>query len=176
MRPLVFLDLDDVLVLGYSPSGGLEAIASIKAGDGDTQPEFWANLVFPEGRASLLALHTEFVPLYVISSSWTNELNREQLQEVFTRTGLEFVAHHLHEQWMTQKNSELERTDEIAAWVFEHGRPGQPVLVLDDLVSGWSLKKSALFRMGHVVLCDAWVGLVADKLAEAQARLRAQYR
>lgn len=173
MRPLIFLDLDDVLVVNQP---GHQAIASIKAGDGDTQPELWANLVFPEGRASLSALHKEFMPLYVISSSWTNELNREQLQKVFTRTGLEFVARHLHERWMTQKNSELERAGEIAAWISEHGQPGQPVLVLDDLASGWSLKKSPLFRKGHVVLCDAWVGLVAEKLAEAQIRLRAQYR
>lgn len=165
--------MDDVLIISQSYSGR-DAIASAIAGDEELKPELWSNLVFTEARENLSMLHNEFLPFYVISSSWTNHLTQEQMASIFRRTGLAFVENNLHEQWTTPKNDDGYRADEIENWIALHRQRGQPLLVLDDLESGWSLQKSNLYKHGYAVLCDAWVGFIAEKLVEAQKKLRAQ--
>jgi len=150
-----------------------QVITTFKMGDIDGWPELWAGLVLPEARENLNLLHQEFAPRYVISSSWTKYLTQEQMVQVFRRTGLDFVADHLHEQWTTPK-IDGSRVDEIEIWLTKYRRPAQPVLVLDDDESGWSLAESHLDRRGCVVLCEPWVGFVEDKLGHAQLLLRAQ--
>jgi len=171
-RPIVFLDMDDVLVTSREYTS-YQVITTFKMGDIDGWPELWAGLVLPEARDSLNTLHRQFAPHYVISSSWSKYLTQEQMVQVFRRTGLDFVADNLHEQWSTPK-IDGSRVDEIESWLAKYRTPAQPVLVLDDDESGWSLAESCLERRGCVVLCEPCVGLVADKLAYAQRLLRAQ--
>lgn len=173
MRPILFLDMDDVLVISQTFTS-YQVITTFKSADLDDSPELWSGLIFPQARDNLAALHKEFFPHYIVSSSWSNYLTRLQMEAVFRRTGLEFVADNMHEQWTTPKSNEWTRLDEIENWISQHGYPAQPMLVIDDLESGRSLRKSSLHLRGLVVLCDAWTGLVADKLLDAQKRLRAQ--
>lgn len=169
-RPLIFLDLDDVLVIDHTDTS-YQVITKFKSEDLDAWPELWSGLIYAEARDNLMTLHNEFLPHYIISSSWSNTLTKQQMQEIFRRTGLDFVADSLHEQqWTTPKSPGWTRLEEIENWISLHGHPGQSMLVIDDLESGWSLQKSSL----RPVLCDAWIGFVAEKLLEAQKRLRAQ--
>lgn len=175
MRPVFFLDMDDVLVV--HPQYTSDQVKRAFKTSALDYPELWAELVFPEARENLQALHEEFCPQYVCSSRWTTFLTREQMQEVFRRTGLAFVADNLHEHWTTPKGTGSARVTEIEDWFWDHRQP-EPmeylVLVLDDHESGWNLHESRMDRQGLVVLCDPAVGFVREKLLDAQRLLRAQ--
>lgn len=173
MRPVIFLDIDDVLAISREYTS-YQVMATFKSGDLDGWPELWSGLFLAEARANLKALHDEFWPQYVVSSSWSTYLTRVQMQEVFRRTGLEFVADNMNKHWTTPKGAGSARTDEIENWITKHGQRANPTLVLDDHESGWGLLESFLDLQGLVVLCDPWVGFNADKLASAQRLLRAQ--
>ena len=172
-RPIIFLDMDDLLVISREYTS-FQVLAIFKLGDLDSWPELWTCLIFAEARANLLALHQEFWPEYVISSSWANYLSLEQMQELLRRTNLEFVADNLHEAWTTPKSDGASRKDEIEGWLREYRESSQPVLVIDDDNSGWSLLDSSFGQQYLVVLCKPWIGFVADKLAEAQRFLQIQ--
>lgn len=173
MQPIIFLDIDDVLAISALHTSD-QVMAAFEVSDLDGCPELWQGLFFSEARANLMELHSEFGPMYVVSSSWSNYLTQEQMRVVFRRSGLEFVADNMHKQWTTAKAEDPSRLDEIASWIEDHGQHGQPVLVLDDSASGWGLRDSFLDDQGIVVLCEPLVGFDTDKLAEAQAQLRAQ--
>jgi hypothetical protein len=172
-RPIIFLDMDDVLVISREYTS-FQVLAIFKLGDLDSWPELWTGLIFAEARANLWTLHQEFWPQYVISSSWANYLSRKQMQELFRRTNLEFIADNLHEGWTTPKSEGASRTDEIEGWLRKYRESSQPLLVIDDDNSGWSLLDSFFGRQDLVVLCKPWIGFVADKLAEAQRLLQIQ--
>ena len=174
MRPIIFLDMDDVLAISREFTS-FQVMSAFKAQDLD-YPELWAGLVSPEARANMRELHAEFEPEYVISSNWSKYLNREQFQEIFRRTGLTFVADNMHREWTTPKGTGSPRITEIEGWLSKYRQPEQAVLILDDHESGWNLHGSHLDEQGCVVLCGVWVGFIADKLVEAQILLRGQMR
>lgn len=130
MRPVIFLDIDDVLAIS-SEYTSYQVVTMFKLGNLDAWPELWQSLVFPEARANLGALHDEFWPQYVISSSWSNYLSEGQMREVFKRSGLAFVADNMQKHWTTPKADGPSRPDEIANWIAKHRQRGQPILVLD---------------------------------------------
>jgi hypothetical protein len=170
LRPIVFIDMDDVLVVSREYTS-YQVITAFKLNAVNGWPELWAGLILPEARANLATLHDEFSPQYVVSSSWANHLGREQICEIFCRTGLKFVAENLHEEWKTPQSQGSSRSMEIEGWIAQH-RQGQPILVLDDQLSGESLAESTLSKQGCVILCEPSKGFVAEKLAEAQKWLR----
>lgn len=176
MAPIVFIDMDDVLVLDARYTS-YQVRECFRLGDMDWA-ELWEGLVDATARANLRALHDEFAPTYVISSSWTKILTRAQLVEVLGRTGLDFVVDNLHEKWGTPKGACGCRVEEIYNWlqmVFPGHLPAAlPLLALDDDESGWTLADSLFDRAGQVVLCEVWKGLTGEKLATAQQLLRAQ--
>ena len=174
MRPTIFLDLDDVMV-GRGIYNSYQVIQLFDLGKTEEWPEFWQGLIHVEARENLKQLHTEFAPFYVISSSWTTHLNREQMTFVFERTGLRFVALNLHDEWTTPKKKHSSRSDEIEEWL-KQNKKGEPILVLDDHHSGWSLLESELYRQGRVILCDIDGCFVADRLKEARQVLQARFR
>lgn len=173
MRPVIFLDIDDVLAISREYTSH-QVMTALESRDLDARPELWAGLICAEARANLGALHSEFWPQYVISSSWSNFLTREQMQLIFRRTGLDFVANNLHRRWTTPKGMGPSRTDEIESWIARHGQRRQPMLVLDDYDSGRSLRASSLDHKGIVILCEPRVGFIAEQLVGAQRLLRAQ--
>ena len=175
MRPIIFLDIDDVLAVSRQYTS-FQVIETFKSNNLDGWPELWSGLISVEARDNLVALHAEFLPRYVVSSSWSNYLSREQFGEIFRRTKLRFVDDNLHEHWTTPKRESSTRLAEIENWVSMYGQPMQPILVLDDNESGWSLRASSLDQRRLVVFCEPWVGFIDERLLDAQQRLRAQMR
>lgn len=172
MRPLVFLDLDDVLCLSdVHHSGQLLKIVQGKIPD---YPELWKNLVDAGAAANLRLLNDEFNPWFVISSSWATYLSREQMCKALTRTELQFVIDNLHSEWATPRALSSSRRDEIEWWLDAHRESGQPFLVIDDTNSGYTLIRSQLAYDGHVVLCKRGFGLTRKRFKEARQRLRRQ--
>lgn len=175
-RPLVFLDIDDVLRL-HPTLNARQALAAI-LGDQSTDPQYvWQNIFHAAASENLRLLDLEFSPLYVISSSWTGRLNRDQICETFTRTGLQFVANNLHERWCTLRWAESSRFAEIHAWLDANWLHSHklallpPFVILDDVRSGASLIGSHLHHM--TVLCNEAGGFMFPQLRTAQHILRA---
>lgn len=171
-RALVFLDFDDVISITPAFKGST-VVRAFQKNELDSTPDLWVKIFDCVLCTNLRALHDEFGPRYVISSSWAAFLDRDQVAELLNRTGLDFVAAHLHDDWCTPRSPGSERADEIAGWLAAHnGEAGLAFVVLDDLVSGKSLKGSHL--EANAVLCDAWRGFTYPKLRTAQKILRAQ--
>jgi hypothetical protein len=172
VKPLVFLDLDDVLCISdVHHSGQLLKIFEQKIPD---YPALWENLVDPRAAENLRLLNDEFVPLYVISSSWATYLSREQMCDALTRLQLQFVVDNLHTEWATPRALSSSRRDEIEGWLEAHRETGQPFLVIDDTSSGYTLIRSQLAYDGHVVLCKSKFGFTRKRYKEARQRLRRQ--
>lgn len=172
MRPIVFADLDDVIAL-HKEHNSFQVLAAFKHAALDSVPTLWKFLFDASACKNLRTLHEEFVPEYVISSSWTSFLDREQICEVLRRTGLQFVVENLHHDWRTPRKEVSYRLTEIDEWLDTHalGTP-LPYVILDDHISGQSLPGSHLEE--RAVLCDAWVGFTHPKLRSAQKILRDQ--
>lgn len=172
MRPVVICDFDDVLAF-HQEHNSFKVLAAFKAAALDDVPSLWKYLFDSSACKNLHTLHDEFVPEYVISSSWASFLDRAQICEVLRRTGLEFVAENLHHDWCTQREEGSYRLTEIDGWLDLHalGTP-LPYVILDDHISGQSLPGSHL--EARAVLCDAWVGFTHPKLRSAQKILRGQ--
>lgn len=172
MRPVVFLDLDDVLCVSKEYNS-FQVMMCFRENQLDW-PELWAGLVDPHAARNLRLLHDDFEPQYVVSSSWSTYLDQTQMGEVFARTQLHFVQQNLHDQWTTPRASSWSRREEIEAWLEKFHTPSQPFLVLDDMESGWTLAQSPLMSQGHVVLCEAYQGFTVEALQKAGQLLRQQ--
>ena len=174
MRPVVILDLDDVVAI-HREHNSFQVLAAFKHAALDDVPSLWKYLFDASACKNLRTLHDEFAPEYAMSSSWTSFLDREQICEVMRRTGLTFIAENLHQDWCTPREEDSYRLTEIGKWLEMHalGTP-RPYVILDDLMSGQSLQGSHLEE--RAVLCDAWVGFTHPKLRSAQKILRGQLR
>lgn len=171
-RTIVFLDFDDVISVSDYYKGSAVVLA-FRKNDLDYNPDLWSKIFDSILCANLRTLHDEFEPRYVISSSWASLLERDQIVELFKRTGLQFVASNLHEEWRTPRTPETERVEEIARWLAAHNAAAPAAFViLDDFLSGKSLQRSPL--EANAVLCDAWKGFKYPKLRTAQKILRTQ--
>lgn len=172
MRPIVFLDFDDVLAV-HREHDSRQVEFAFKNNILDDVPELWQWLFHYSARTNLQALHNEFEPQYVVSSSWTLFLDRSQIVEVLLRTGLGFVAENVRTEWRTKREPGSYRLTEIEAWLDAHNLIEQrPFVILDDELSGQSIPGSHLEE--HAVLCDAWIGFTHPKLKSAQQILRGQ--
>jgi hypothetical protein len=115
-QPIIFIDMDDVLVVSREFTS-YQVIIAFKLNQADNWPEPWQGLVLPEARPNLAALYEEFSPKYVVSPSWSKHLGQDQMSEVFRRNGLGFVADNLHEQWDTRKSDVSTRREGAEARV-----------------------------------------------------------
>ncbi|MCX7292758.1 HAD domain-containing protein [Janthinobacterium sp.] len=172
MKPLVFLDFDDVIAIQPDYTSGV-VLAALRSGKPHLATELWANVFHQELRANLARLHHEFEPIYVISSSWATYMSRDEIQEALIRGGLGFVAASLHSRWRSATEVGSFRVTDIVAWLRENGSP-RPLayVIIDDLSSGRTLVDSVLEP--HTVLCDEWVGFTGIQLERARAILLAQ--
>ena len=163
MRPVVFLDIDDVIATGDVWTSSW-VIRSFRPGGRPFEETEWRTVFSDEACQHLSSLHDQVFPLYVISSSWSNYLTRDDIQLVFEKTGLSFVGSHLHEDWTTPKISSLDRCAEISAWLADHPEVTNFV-VLDDENSGHTLRDSDLHR--RTVFCTTGVGFDNEKFVDA---------
>lgn len=172
MNPTVFLDFDDVLAV-HKVHNDYRVLEAFDCGELDTASELWSNVFNAGARKNLLALHEEFEPSYVISSTWASYLNRDQIREVLSRTGLQFVSENLNEDWRTPRDSVSGRLSEIEAWLEQHvPEANHAYVIIDDHMSGWALSGSWL--EDRTVFCDAWVGFTYPKLRTARKILQKQ--
>jgi hypothetical protein len=169
---LVFLDIDDVLCLS-SPYGGYAAIDAL-AGTHAEPDAVFRELFAARAREVLLRAHEEMdsemsgALRYVISSTWREHFDRDGIETVFRRSGLEAIADRLHEGdlWRTPISVHRgQRADEIGEWLrLHHG--GEPFVIVDDTFSGTSLYASVLGPShpltDRIVLCQEGVGLLAE--------------
>lgn len=177
-RPIIFLDIDDVLCV-YNTFNSRDVLAALSGDSTVNAEEVLAEVFHPVACYYLRELHDEFKPLYVISSSWTLHLDREQLCKTFLRTGLDFVAHNLHSKWRTVRTEGGNRRSEIEGWLEDWlqaptlvMRP--PVLIIDDLRSGLTLFASPLASV--TVFCADGVGFTFRELRDARGVLRNQLK
>ena len=172
MRPIAFLDFDDVLAVNREHDSRRVEFA-FKNDSLDDVPELWQLVFHYLARTNLHTLHEEFAPEYVISSSWTLFLDRSQIVEVLHRTGLAFVAENIHPNWRTPREPDSYRLTELESWIDQHNLvAGRPFIILDDELSGQSIPGSHLEDLA--VLCDAGIGFTYPKLTEAQQILHRQ--
>ena len=163
---ILFLDIDDVLCMNRS-YGGFDVIDAVHQRH-DAPEKVFAEVFDKAACAALETVHQamEGRLRYVVSSTWREHLDREQLVQVFLKGGLGFVASALHDAWCTPHQSHRGlRVDEIAAWL-DRFYQGQPFAIVDDLYSGSSLEP-ALANRSHpfhhrVVLCEEGIGLLHE--------------
>nr|WP_315475452.1 hypothetical protein [uncultured Undibacterium sp.] len=105
MKPIVFLDIDDVVAIDTNYSGS--AVAAKLKSKRKIEDEFWSSVFLSSAVSNLSLLHGDFFPRYVISSSWTNYLNRDQVAFAFNSAGLDFIAKNLHREWRSPKTEFL---------------------------------------------------------------------
>ena len=176
-QTVVFLDFDDVICLAApDKAGGYDAIHALDDVNSGRVPmehykTIWDNLFDKAAVANLTALHTEFNPVYVLSTSWTGFLNQSDLSQILLQCGLAFVVHSLHEDWETKKTSRSTRADQIAAWLISH-RDVKSWVALDDEHSGDGFDESH----GRLVMCEVGKGFTGEQLQKAQAILRGDFK
>ena len=177
-RPLIFLDLDDVVALnktvgGYDAAlalGNLDSKESLEA-----SAELWSELMDQEAVAYLAQIHEEFRPHYVLSTSWAWVMHDEALREVLHRSGLKFISDNLHPDMTTPKGPRPGiRWHEIAAWLHLHPQFADRWVVLDDELSGTGLEdaKQVVATKPFVVLCKANVGITQSEYEQVRAALQ----
>ena len=112
MKPIIFLDIDDVIALDPECSG--KDVARVFASDlNGVESEFWMRMFSTQARDNLASLHKLFRPQYVISSSWCNYVSLEQMRFVFLKTGFDFIERNLHEKWRTPRLENFGRLAEV---------------------------------------------------------------
>ncbi len=174
VRPLLFLDLDDVLCLN-NPYGAYHLDKSPRP------PDLWDRLFAEEPKKVLTKVHQAFANdgvRYVLSTSWRSHFSRAEFVEIFERTGLRFVAENLEvdERWRTPiPESGSDRFQDIDDWLSLHHQ-GEPFAVLDDYYSGWSLREAMIDPRhpiaSRVLLCKEGVGLLPEHLKKIIEILR----
>lgn len=101
--PLLFLELEGVLVLGGSRKRELvaDAVSSITRGASNWRDHqgTWENLFAAEPVRQLKALHDQFQLRYCLTTNWTGLLDKAGTLNVLRLSGLGFVASHLHARW-----------------------------------------------------------------------------
>ncbi|WP_375341637.1 HAD domain-containing protein [Massilia phyllosphaerae] len=174
MRPVVFLDFDDVLAF-HPVHNGYRVLDAFANGTTDALPELWHEVFNAAARRNLQTLDFEYQPHYVISSSWASHLGRNQINEVLMRTGLEFVNSNLSEHWCTPRDTNSSRLSEIETWLKRYASTDAlAFIILDDHMSGGALSGSWLEE--RTVFCDAWVGFTYAKLRTARKILKQPVR
>jgi len=177
IQPVVFLDFDDVIAIP-SPNrqGGYDAIHAlddVKRGRVSVEHhrELWDNIFEKQPVANLLALHTEFNPCYVLSTSWTRFLALEDLSQVLLHSGLGFVVRSLHIDGATPKPPRSSRAQQIGAWLASHPEV-KNWIAIDDHHSGDGFDESH----ERVVLCEVGKGFMGVELERARAILQGDIR
>lgn len=165
MRPIVFLDFDDVIVLNRPGDvGGYDVIAP------NPPPELWSRLFHPPAVQTLVEAITEHHARVVITTSWLRFMLRDGFERIFKLTGFAIVSESLHDVWEAPQNRGETRAMAIDRWLDANHR-GEPYVILDDELSGTGLRGSAHEERGRVVLCEENVGLHRGHLRAIRAAL-----
>jgi hypothetical protein len=165
MRPIIFLDIDDVIAIDPSFTG-ITIHDALQNEWATISRCFWQQF-FAEAIENLVLLHQRFFCQYVISSSWSNYLSQHQIEYAFEQAGLDFIASNLHRHWRTPKSESPGRVSEIQNWISKYSHREQPILIIDDQDSGWNLINSIFDNNKQLLTCEPKVGFVSAKLETA---------
>jgi len=167
-RPVLFLDFDDVLCLNTTYGGydALLALSQVENGKAalESFENLWRDLFTDWSKTHLMALHREFNPLYVLSTSWTHFMDKGAMVTILRQTGLADVADNLHPAWETVKGmGKSDRAQEIRDWIALQPEHRNHWVVLDDPYSGaglanWPVKQEQPF----IVLCTTDAGFLGE--------------
>jgi hypothetical protein len=150
-RPLLFLDLRDVLCVGPSKNG-LDLLLA------ESPAAAMQELLAVAPCELLRALHEACQPRYVLTSVWQLFLDREDFEALFDAAGLRCVSDALHEAWALTPMRHLTRQQSIANWLQRHHR-GEPFAVLNGHLNGSGLSESEWAAREQVVMCRENEGL-----------------
>ena len=166
MRPLLFLDFDDVIVLNLPGQfGGYDVIAP------NPPPELWSQLFHAPATQVLEEVLAEHDARVVITTSWLRFMMWDGFERLFTMAGLEGLSDRLDDAWEAPQNRGETRAQAIERWLAAHHR-GEPYVILDDELSGTGLSRSMHEQRGRLVLCKEGVGLHRGHLPAIHAALR----
>lgn len=164
MRPVLFLDFDDVICLNQ-PYGGYDVLNAFSQASRDGTPinakdALWPRLFNKRATQYLQQVNEEFGPNYVLSTSWRWFFERDQLEQTLELAGLSFVAQNLHQDWTTpQISRDVQRAVEIRRWLSNHPESANAWVALDDELSGTGFSTWPWGKQNFVVLCQEGVGL-----------------
>ena len=163
MTPILFTDIDDVLVLRRTV--GFDKHAPQLTDD------MCMRLLHPPAFHVLSTLITDGARV-VVTSNWTRFLNREGFERLMTVGSFPREIPVLHPAWAAPRHLSGTRLDAIDAWLAGQHR-GEPYCILDDSDSGSGLRGSRHDIDGRVVLCAPGVGLHPGHLPKIRAALSA---
>lgn len=167
-RPILLLDIDDVLALN-THYNGRHARKAIYRPD-EAPADLYEKLFSSQAVEALNLLLLEFKPRVVLTTSWLMLLTREEFLDLFRRTGVNIACGDLHEHWDAPEDYGVGRAVAIAKWLADNHQ-GENFLILDDVCSGAALVDSPWQRAGHVVLCEENVGFHGALLDAARAAM-----
>lgn len=162
--PLLFLELEGVLVLGASKKREFvtQAVSDIARGNSTWREyqETWTRLFTMEPLRHLKALHDQFQPQYCLTSDWTGWMDKAALLNVLCLSGLAFVASNLHARWEVDPGQgAIHRSAQIEAWLRLHSDQHDQWVVLDSEVRGPGVLSWPEHLAAHTVFCCSDVGL-----------------
>ena len=163
-RPVLFLDFDDVICLN-NPYGGYDVLYAFRDAERkgvpiDSSDDLWTELFDSSAKSHLAQVHEEFLPLYVLSTSWRWFFDREMFIKTLEASGLAFVARNLHDDWSTpQISRDAQRATEIRSWLSNHPECVDAWVALDDELSGTGISTLQWHMQKFFVLCQEGVGL-----------------
>ncbi|WP_312524940.1 HAD domain-containing protein [Comamonas sp.] len=163
VRPLLFLDFDDVICLNQ-PYGGYDALKALseasQVGSPIKKEVLWSRLFNKRATHHLQQVNEEFSPNYVLSTSWRWFFERDLLVQTLELGGLSFIAQNLHKDCTTPRISrDAQRAVEIRRWLSNHPESAGTWVVLDDELSGTGFSTWPWDKLDFVVLCQEGVGL-----------------
>lgn len=163
-RPLLFLDFDNVICLG-EPYDGYDVFAEEKPND------LWQRIWHPPALQTLLAALDEHDPQVVLTTSWLRLMDRAGFEELFIKTGLERLLRSLHDAWSAPQAGAETRHQAVERWLAARYQR-EPLIILDDDISGTGLRGSRLDVAGCVLLCEPKVGLHAGHMEAIRNALK----
>lgn len=174
---VIFLDFDDVVCLNqpYGAYDAMLAMGEVDSGEKtlEDHADLWAGLFDKAAVGHLKAIHQEFAPTYVLSTSWIKFLSFKSFDCILRQSGLPFVADSLHDDWSTTRDQRNGvRSDEIRGWLGRHPECQDCWVVLDDEHSGTGLPDWPVgAERGFITLCKRGVGLTSIETEHVRASL-----
>lgn len=179
-RTVLFLDLDDVVCLNR-PYGGYDVALALSPKSGecaDASPGLWEQLFDATACEHLRSIDEEFLPVYVLSTSWARVLDDDNLRVALSRGGLDFIVSSLHSEMVTPKiNGRTNRWAEISAWLQAHPTFASSWVVLDDELSGTGLDvEQPSENLPFIVRCRENVGLTEAEYVKLRAAVQLRHQ
>ncbi|MEI8155226.1 MAG: HAD domain-containing protein [Burkholderiales bacterium] len=173
--PLLFLEMEGVLVLGASKKGELvaDAVSDIARGNSTWRDhqEIWANLFATEPVRQLKALHDQFRLRYCLTTEWATSLDKSAMLTVLRMSGLGFVASNLHARWHVDRSlGGVRRADQIEAWLRHYSDQNDQWVVLDSEVRGPDVLNWPEHLAARTVFCCFDVGLTEFEAGNIRER------